>query len=384
MKIYYYIIFAISLLIISCSENIKEQDDTNIQLNDSLELIKADSILEQRMRARVDTFPLIKYQKIHIKDLAQRLKLLEEYKYLDSAPAKNKSVRTINRKELRFVRTNDSLLIPDKFYDNMAYYSIFPHYYHGARNLKKLIVVSNKWQSYACYEYGNLVRFAAANTGKERTQTYPGRYALVWKQELRKSSLDENWIMPYTWNFHRFAGNAFHKFDMPGFAASHSCVRQFMDDAKWLYRWGEGAKYKNGVPIHLSGTPVIILDVYDYANPGKGPWKNLKSNKDFVIELPEDPMKVDEALIPISQIPKDVRGILPNRKKYLYAEDTLRARGVIRQGTRITESINFNVLRKKKEEEKRKKDSIKNLQKIETSDLENKSIDNNLNQNENR
>jgi lipoprotein-anchoring transpeptidase ErfK/SrfK len=119
-------------------------------------------------------------------------------------------------------------------------------------------------QSYACYEYGKLVRFAAANTGKERTPTFPGRYSMVWKQRLRISSLDETWEMPFTFNIHNEAGSAFHQFAMPGRPVSHSCIRQFLDDAEWLYNWGDKAIRDSTGWIPHSGTTVIIIDYFDF------------------------------------------------------------------------------------------------------------------------
>ncbi len=316
---------------------------------------------------KLDTFPVINYQKVIIRNAQHRGQLLKDFRFDTANPSKNKALRTLNRKELGYIRVGDTILIPDKFYDNMIAYSIFPYYYPSAAYLSKLIVVSTKWQSYACYENGVLARFAAANTGKERTPSFPGRYALVWKAALRKSSLDETWLMPFTWNFHRYAGNAFHKFDMPGYPASHSCIRQFLDDAKWLFRWGEGAKYVNRIPVDMSGTPVIIIDNYDFSQGRKGPWFKLNNNKDLSLQLPYDPMTVEEALIPFYQIPKDSRGILPNRQRYLYAEDTLRARGVIREKVKLTYSVNFNLIRKQKEASKRKKDSLKSIQQNESN-----------------
>lgn len=368
MKISFYIIFVLVILI-SCSEN-KNLDDKNNSINLSKVVDnrdKIDSILKN-----LDTFPLIKYERFVVSNQKIRKELLKKYTFDTSNPALNKAMRTLNRKELGYIRVGDTILIPDKFYYDMRAYTIFPFYYKEAKDIPKIILVSNKWQSYACYEYGKLVRFAAANTGKEKTPSYPGRYALVWKAELRRSSLDSNWIMPYTWNFHRFAGSAFHKFDMPGYPASHSCIRQFLDDAKWLFKWGEGAKYDtNKVPIHLSGTPVIIIDHYDFSKGRKGDWLYLNSNKDLFLDLPKKPLDVEEALIPIFQIPKEVRGMLPNRNRYLYAEDTLRARGIIREGVKLTESINFNKLRRQKAEMKRKKDSLNKLQENQLINLQN-------------
>jgi hypothetical protein len=76
-----------------------------------------------------------------------------------------------------------------------------------------------------------------------------------------------------------------------------------------------------------------------------------------VIDVPEDPMQFEEAYIPIQQIPKTSRGILPDRKRYVVAEDTLRARGHIREGVVLTESVDFNELRRKKKAAKLKKEA---------------------------
>src|SRR6056297_4044330 len=138
--------------------------------------------------------------------------------------------------------------------------------------------------------------------------------------------------MTYTWNFHKYAGSAFHKFTMPGYPASHSCARQFIGDAKWLFYWGEGTDYANGKPVPKSGTPVIIMDAYDFSQGKKGPWLYLSSNKDTILDLPEDPLSVEPALIPISQIPEELRNNLPNKQRYVTAEEKLRERGVIREG----------------------------------------------------
>ncbi len=298
--------------------------------------------------AKRDTFPLIKYRRFKIRNYADIARIRKEFSPKNRA--KYKTFTTLNRKSLRYLRRGETVVIPDSFFLDQRAYSIFPFYYYGARRLPKLVVVSAAFQAYACYEYGSLVRFAATNTGKEKTQTYPGRYAFEWKEKEHLSSLDSNWKMPYTINFHRNAGCAFHQYHMPGRPVSHSCCRQFGDDAKWLFYWGEMAKRDStGKRIPLSGTPVIIIDAFDFSRKVGGPWLELKSNRDTILPLPEDPMSVELALIPISQIPPGARWNLPGGKqRYVYAEDTLRARGIIRPGVKITPSINFNELRRKK------------------------------------
>jgi len=296
-----------------------------------------------------EEFPLINYTLDTIKSREHLKSILNKYRRTESNLKQHKVFITLNRKELRFLGMGSAYITPDTIVDDIRAYSVFPHYYPEGKNIPKIIFISNIYQSYACYEYGKLVRFAAANTGKERTPSFPGRYALNWKVKLHRSSLDSNWVMPFTWNFHTEAGSAFHQFEMPGRPASHSCVRQFLDDAEWLFYWGEGIKRDSlGKLIPLSGTPVIIIDHYDF-NEGKGKqWLRLKNNKEKVITLPENPLEVEEALIPIIQIPEMSRSSLRNKMRYVYAEDTLRARGVIRDGVKLIPSVNFNQLRREK------------------------------------
>ena len=354
-----YILIVSIAFFFSCSENNNVEEADKTKSDTTQKIIEIDScalVFEQ-----LDTFPKINYQTTVIKDWKEYTELKSKYKYSKDNKEANKAFITLNRKEFRFVKVGDSVIVPDKIIGDMRAYSIFPPYYCDAKHLEKLIVVSNKYQCYAAYENGKLVRFAAANTGKEKTPTFPGRYALVWKDRIRKSSLDSTWVLPYTWNFHRYAGNAFHQFTMPGRAVSHSCVRQFMSDARWLYNWGSGVKVdSNRKQIWLSGTPVIITGMFDYDRK-VGPWLDLVDNKTGRIELKGDPMEVEEAYIPIQQIPEEIQGWIPNRKRYVAAEDTLIARGVIDSNIRLIPSVNFNKRRREREAKKRK-DSIKNAQ----------------------
>jgi hypothetical protein len=285
-----------------------------------------------------ETFPIINYKIVQFNNQSELQKFFKEF-----SPRNNKTkyrvITTLNRKELRFFRIKQPIIVPDTFISDLRAYTVFPQFYEGAKNIPKLIVVSNLYQCYACYEYGKLVRFAAANTGKKSTPTYPGRYSLQWRERLRRSSFNEEWIMPYTWNFHKITGMAFHQFDMPGYPASHMCIRQFEDDAKWLFDWGEGPKKDStGKLLPGTGTPVVIIDFYNFGKEKK--WLKLTSNKDTIDYLPKNPLEVEEALIPIIHVPPELRNILPKdvRKRYETALDTLIARGVLPKDIKLTPS----------------------------------------------
>ncbi|HPI19074.1 MAG TPA: L,D-transpeptidase [Candidatus Kapabacteria bacterium] len=353
------ILIFIIIFAVSCDKKTSQADMANAAILDLLELVRVqDSIDMEKKIAAENFFPLIKYSKIKINSSKELSDILKRFIKEEKGFDKSKILKTLNRKELRFMYIGDSILIPDTIIDDIKAYSVFPQFYYEARHIPKIIMVSNRMQCYACYEYGQLVRFAAANTGKEKTPTFPGRYSLVWKQRLRISSLDETWEMPFTFNIHNEAGSAFHQFSMPGRPVSHSCIRQFLDDAEWLYSWGDRAKRDSTGWIPHSGTTVIIIDYFDFNRKRYGDWIDLTSNKK-ILELPKKPMEVEEALIPIIQIPKTSRGVLRNRDRYVYAEDTLRARGVIRENVKLTPSIDFNKQRKQKALEKQKKEAEK-------------------------
>ncbi len=350
------IILLLQLIFTACSNSIDQHFIFNV---DTLTNEQTINMIIKEAINKIDTFPLIKYNHIQIQDLEHRNQIASEFSVTNAGYAKNKIFRTLNREELRFLRPGEILVIPDTFILDQRAYSIFPHYYWYARNIPKIIIVSAAYQCYACYEFGKLVRFAATNTGKEATQTYPGRYYVRWKVKNHRSSLDSNWIMPYTINFHP-AGTAFHQFSMPGRPVSHSCCRQFLEDAEWLFYWVDLLKHdKNGNPIQSSGTPVLIIDHFDFTRKRGGPWLELKSNKDTFLTLPKDPLNYELAYIPMCQIPPGARWNLPGGiQRYKHAEDTLRARGVIRPNVKLIKTRNFNVERRRKkllQEMKRKK-----------------------------
>ncbi len=356
-----FIIITIAIIFVACSQDKSGKEPQPTPEQDSIAKYIADSTkLAELISGYENRFDTVNYLKTVIEDKEHLNKIRSDWKRYKEDIYSNKVFITLNRKERRFLSVGDTIIVPDTIIQDLRAYSIFPQYYHAAKDIPKIILVSNKYQCYACYENGELVRFAACNSGKERTPTFPGRYALTWKEKERRSSLDSTWVMPYTWNFHPYAGNAFHQFAMPGRPVSHSCVRQFETDAKWLYTWGDRQKRdtaKKAIPF--SGTPVIILDVFDFARKTFGPWLDISNNYFIIDSLPSNPLEIEEALIPMCQIPVSSRWRYAQNKKFIYAEDTLRARGIIREGVKLIESVNFNEKRRK---EKARKAKLKKLE----------------------
>lgn len=357
-----HVVSAIMLLLTSCDRSPNVDNEAQQKLDSAasqMEILRARAARRDSIMKR---FPPIGYHRVPIDRASVLDSIRRTCAKSDSTKTTYRILTLLNRKDLRYVRLGDTLVMPNEHNENMLAYSLFPQYWEGADTIPKIVVASNKWQAYGCYEYGVLVRFAATNTGEERKPSFPGRYAVNWKQRLRISSLNEEWELPFTVNIHQHAGSAFHQFDMPGRPVSHSCFRQYMHDAEWLFKWVRTPKINPETrrPIPFTGTPVIVLDVFDYSRRRGGPWLELESNQDVTIELPPNPLDVEEALIPISQVPHDSRGSLRNIKRYITADSILRERGVIRPGVKLLESIDYNKRRALREAAKKKAGGLKN------------------------
>jgi lipoprotein-anchoring transpeptidase ErfK/SrfK len=179
----------------------------------------------------------------------------------------------VNRADIRYLKRLKTLVVPDPFGLDELTYSPLPGTYPEAEGLRKFIVVDQRLQVFGAYEYGRLVRWGPVSTGSRSAPTPSGVFHLKWKSKLRVSTANPDWILPFSFNFHSRRGISFHAYALPGYPASHACVRLLERDAKWLYRWGEQWSIaEDGSTIPESGTPVLIAGSYGYGKPA--PWRS--------------------------------------------------------------------------------------------------------------
>jgi hypothetical protein len=179
----------------------------------------------------------------------------------------------LNRIDKRHIHVGDSLVIPDTSADLMSI-APFPAHLEIARKIPKLVLVSRRVQAFGAYESGRLVRWGPTSTGKKSTPTPAGLYHANWKAKKRRSSVNQSWILPWCFNLDDRAGISFHQFDLPGYPASHGCVRLLEEDAKWVYDWADQWTLSRiDQTILAFGTPVVIFGDYQYG--GKPLWKRL-------------------------------------------------------------------------------------------------------------
>lgn len=187
------------------------------------------------------------------------------------------SILALNRLDLKNKWRADTLAIPDKIDQSLLFYSPFPTNLEVLKDVHKMVLFSYPIQAYALYENGTLVKWGPTSMGSKKAETKRGLMFANWKKELAISTVNKSWKLPYNFNIHNSLGIGWHQYDLPGYPASHSCLRLLMDDAKYLYNWADQwVLNKGGATTKAKGTPVIVFGDYQWG--GKKPWKNLIEN----------------------------------------------------------------------------------------------------------
>ena len=182
----------------------------------------------------------------------------------------------LNRIDLEHLRQDATLVVPERPI-TMAEAAPFPSSL-GDQSAwpPRMLLVSRRVQAFAAYEQDRLVRWGAISSGRAETPTPTGLFATNWRAKLRRSSDNPAWLLPWYFNFINSSGVSFHQFDLPGYPASHACVRLREPDAMWIYSWAESWILGDQRRIEVYGTPVLVFGDYDFGNPG--PWTRLVEN----------------------------------------------------------------------------------------------------------
>ena len=187
------------------------------------------------------------------------------------------TILALNRLDSKNKWRADTLMIPSQIDSTLMAYSPFPYTLEVLKDVKKFVIFSYPIQAYAVYNNGELQKWGPTSMGKKSAQTKRGLMFSNWKKELSTSTVNSSWKLPYNFNIENHLGIGWHQYELPGYPASHSCLRLLMDDAKWMYTYGDQwILNKGGATMRAKGTPVIVFGDFDW--DGKKPWKNLSSN----------------------------------------------------------------------------------------------------------
>ena len=230
--------------------------DTTVKTQDSLILL----------RDTVPQLPLINHKFISPPKQNRYKFLIEEYDTIGA-----KIILALNRLDEIFIRKPDSIVVPDTIINDKLLYSPFPKYLALLERVKKILLVDQRIQAFAAYESGNLVNWGPTSTGKKSTPTPNGLFHTNWKSKKTISTDNPEWILKWYFNLENFRGVSLHQYELPGYPASHACVRLLEEDAFWIYNWAEQwILTKDGEFVIAYGTPVIIYGEYNFK--GVKPW----------------------------------------------------------------------------------------------------------------
>ena len=177
----------------------------------------------------------------------------------------------LNRRDIEHLVRLKELIVPETWSEDELAYGLMPATWDWAADRPKAIVVLQPDQLFGAYENGKLVRWGPVSTGRKETSTPSGTYNLTWKAKSRVSTDNDQWILKWYFNFVNSRGVSFHQFELPGYAASHACVRLLERDAMWFYTWGEQWKLApNGKAVLQTGTAVVVQGEYGHDKPA--PW----------------------------------------------------------------------------------------------------------------
>lgn len=236
---------------------------------------------------------------IHSKEPIDTIKI--SYKMVDSKQwfenhkndsLKQRIVFAINRTDLTHLTRIDSIIVPNDFSFKFENYLPFPLEINYLKDIHKIIFFSYPTQTFAAYEKGILKLTGPTNMGREEYLTPTGLFFTNWKAKVKISTIDDDWILNWNFNILNREGIGWHEYSLPGYPASHSCLRLQKKDAKFLYYWADQWVLADQYSILVKGTPVIIFGNYNF-NSDK-PWLKLIPNPKSIDITIDELQKITE------------------------------------------------------------------------------------------
>jgi len=185
-------------------------------------------------------------------------------------------VLAVNRTDKSNLAKMDSIIIPEDLTGDIEFYLPFPIEVPYLIPINKIIFFSYPTQTFATYENGELIYAGPTNMGRKKDPTPTGLFYTNWKAEKTTSTFNDEWDLRWNFNIANKAGVGWHQYELPGYPASHSCLRLQEKDAKYLYTWADQWILKNDQKVLVKGTPVIVFGKYDFDAPK--PWLQLIQN----------------------------------------------------------------------------------------------------------
>ena len=154
---------------------------------------------------------------------------------------------------------------------------------NGNSSGPSFLVISLTAQRMMVYRNGIPIAASTISTGSEGRETPTGMFTILQKEVMHRSLTYDDAPMPYmqrlTWK-----GVAMHGGNLPGYAASHGCIRLPAGFAKLLYGVTE------------LGTPVMITDEAELAEQARKLAEYRRATEDYNLEMAEQQAAAERAL----------------------------------------------------------------------------------------
>lgn len=187
------------------------------------------------------------------------------------------AILALNRLDSKHKYNADTLVVPAKVDPTLMEYAPFPKQLDVLSGVNKFVVFSYPIQAFAVYSNGTLEKWGPTSMGTKAKPTRTGLTYANWKKELAISTVKSEWKLPYNFNIFNLDGIGWHQYDLPGYPASHSCLRLLKDDAIYLYKYADTwILNPGGATTKARGTAVLVYGSYPWGK--RKPWRNLLSD----------------------------------------------------------------------------------------------------------
>lgn len=245
--------------------------------------IEKDTVAKVTGKAAEAPKPAFRYYFLSMRNKNKAVRDSAQAVYKALSPAEQAIVLKLNRVDAASWKRLDTMIIPEKIDTNWMSYTVFPEELPLLKDVRKMIFFAYYPEAFGIYENGKLKHWGPTNMGKKATPTPTGLFSCNWRALETVSTVDEDWILKWNFNVWNKGGVGFHLYQLPGYPASHSCMRLLEADARFLYDWADQWILSKG-ELAAQGTPVIIFGAYPFGQ-GKPWWKLVKDPAALNISL---------------------------------------------------------------------------------------------------
>lgn len=139
----------------------------------------------------------------------------------------------INRIDTRHFPIGKKVFVPVDLSKARSYVPV-PKHLADSRGEREIRIFLNM-QYFGAYENGELLFWGPCSSGSTRRRTPPGMFYVNYKERMKRSLKYDNAPMPFSINYHN--GYFIHQQSLPGYPASHGCIRLLTRDAAKLFIW---------------------------------------------------------------------------------------------------------------------------------------------------